>query len=1709
MSYIWTPMLQQQHMGGGSGGDGGDDRDDRERARDRALSRAEREGFQGKLSEGVKSVVQTLSATRGPNVGLSGTTALNLALGTGPGRTTTVHDTAFHPDLRAYISGARADILSPTPSGAGGGLSGASITSVNQRGDIQSRNTISRGSGGKAGIGGFAGTHRDSGSNIAFGVNYGIIAVEFKDEPAYRNTGQVFAGAGEKGNIDYHDFILPMVETPAGRDSELLVIQHAIALGDIQDVTYFLMDRDPMYADRFRQSDTRQNYWVWWQIGGQPPHPYIQEFSPERNDSAVATDITNVSFALWNATSDRRYRGEPRRVTYFVLGNPTSDIERFGTPGNYDYRLTASKAFSNKPVSALIDYWSSTKYGPQEMSVDNLDLKTFYTAQEINDDTWHYNGTLWNIPFPSERNQLPGFPVNEKVATLPSGITNATGMSVLDEKPYVFDADNEMWNINVSDTDNATSQALPSGISKPVGAVKRGDELIVLDSPASGRTRIWKGPFDNPSALREADVFGESLDNAVGFELIDKRLQTIVGDPGDKEIRALTLFEPGALPPDGFPSQLRFLLSIPNFSPLRGADLTAAQNIPNLRKNFMRYLSTENAIYIGWGADPGSLSTYRVGAIWKIVKDATAREGFRYQPGGIPHNNLQNIVDMFDHKGQNYLLRNTDRYLEGTWELWRVDVNNLNGTSGHTRVATYQNDAGMFEMVSVDDVLYARSTGYLPRSDINRTTSGKIDGSIRSGRPEMVDVADNYGAIQSKLHIIDDTDFSIDQTLEIFGENVRYAGLSNIKGELCIFQDDEWIIIDRDDNHRLVKYTNIAVHSSSTMEPFPPTDPFAGERLPSVTKATGWEKNDDEVALVINQNEWIGASVARRFGGQPYMNTYNFSDGAFIRKIPATLTHPVATSHTGTDMVVANAPPTGQKTLYRLPIGTREYRDFKVGEFERTHPTSNTNIFSGNIIDSESFRGAMYGLSTSEDLILFDSRSPRTAGPRGKVQIGSTAINGRNLAGHINKLYATNSFNLVEVNPIQPEMSTDLGRIGTGTSFRGNRDNMKLLSFRGEFYLFHRPQISNVFKRIDVWRLNMEDLPNSTLIGRLPERYFSEEADRRYESNVDAAFVYRNKMYIVDNHSRRVWETDPDNLAGTFISKTLSAITSTPANGLIQGGTSNGIRVFLNVYERSPYSMDMWEIKPYVDDEVQRLPAGMDDPRGLGYVGGTLYGVDADSGLTDLYSLAGRRFYDTYGEYIEDVTEISATNTIGLDIDRRGKFNDHEEVEILRRHRFNGNLATTNPYILNINQIISMLPGAIMFRANDDKWKLSMPDPKLPTSPVMIIDSSNLMRGTQVEVKEPDLNDRINRVVTRFSNIELDFALDTIEFPRKGSVLDEQLQGIDQGLELLVESDLIGGIDRYQAYAFSSNLIITSRRESYTFTCSTECYLLEPGDIVRLTVPWMDIDVYVRIYEKIINPNYSMSFTGSRYSRWDNDLYLTDTHPLPLIAESIGDAPPPVSPDPDPVPMPMTPRSASAPSISINNIVRMNEEETEDFTVTLSGGVYDNLSYAWTVESGGGSISGTGATATYTAPAVTEDTNAEIKCTVTATGTGTRAENGTSDTAEATEIFTIVNVPEPMLPNPPLNLRERRTSSDFFWVQWSAPATGGPTINSIVLRWSREQVFDSSDPSRTFNTVGSGSGVITGLQSGVWYVQVFSVGDEGEAGSNVLRLNLQ
>ena len=147
---------------------------------------------------------------------------------------------------------------------------------------------------------------------------------------------------------------------------------------------------------------------------------------------------------------------------------------------------------------------------------------------------------------------------------------------------------------------------------------------------------------------------------------------------------------------------------------------------------------------------------------------------------------------------------------------------------------------------------------------------------------------------------------------------------------------------------------------------------------------------------------------------------------------------------------------------------------------------------------------------------------------------------------------------------------------------------------------------------------------------------------------------------------------------------------------------------------------------------------------------------------------------------------------------------------------------------------------------------------------------------------------------------------------------------------------------------------------------------------------------------------------------------------------------------------------ASAPDIDIDPVSSVDEDAGQTLTASITGGTYDTLDYAWVIVSGGGSITGSGASVSYAPPDVASDTQVTVRVTVTARGTGITAADGTTDTDTDTEEFT-VNFVQPPLPDasaPTVSIDAIAAGDEGTTVQLSATLGAGGDYDTLSYIWN-------------------------------------------------------
>ena len=139
--------------------------------------------------------------------------------------------------------------------------------------------------------------------------------------------------------------------------------------------------------------------------------------------------------------------------------------------------------------------------------------------------------------------------------------------------------------------------------------------------------------------------------------------------------------------------------------------------------------------------------------------------------------------------------------------------------------------------------------------------------------------------------------------------------------------------------------------------------------------------------------------------------------------------------------------------------------------------------------------------------------------------------------------------------------------------------------------------------------------------------------------------------------------------------------------------------------------------------------------------------------------------------------------------------------------------------------------------------------------------------------------------------------------------------------------------------------------------------------------------------------------------------------------------------------------TAKVPIVTLNSVPSGDEGTTVGLGATLSGGVYDDISYSWSVTDG--TLSDDNITnPTWVRPDVTRDTNVQISLIIIVTGSGVKARENTSDTVTVSVMSTVTNIDVVWGP-------WRTTSTSYTWGRWSSTSSVRGSLGSRERLYTR------------------------------------------------------
>ena len=108
----------------------------------------------------------------------------------------------------------------------------------------------------------------------------------------------------------------------------------------------------------------------------------VPDDSPDGTEN-LFVGLSYVTAFHWQ-TADRPYTGgRLPELGKFMRAGKVPLVERTGTAGNYTYSLAAAPSFSDNAVRVLLDLYLAEDYGPIGLTENDIDLESWYHAQEI------------------------------------------------------------------------------------------------------------------------------------------------------------------------------------------------------------------------------------------------------------------------------------------------------------------------------------------------------------------------------------------------------------------------------------------------------------------------------------------------------------------------------------------------------------------------------------------------------------------------------------------------------------------------------------------------------------------------------------------------------------------------------------------------------------------------------------------------------------------------------------------------------------------------------------------------------------------------------------------------------------------------------------------------------------------------------------------------------------------------------------------------------------------------------------------------------------------------------------------------------------------------------------------------------------------------------------------------------------------------------
>ena len=243
----------------------------------------------------------------------------------------------------------------------------------------------------------------------------------------------------------------------------------------------------------------------------------------------------------------------------------------------------------------------------------------------------------------------------------------------------------------------------------------------------------------------------------------------------------------------------------------------------------------------------------------------------------------------------------------------------------------------------------------------------------------------------------------------------------------------------------------------------------------------------------------------------------------------------------------------------------------------------------------------------------------------------------------------------------------------------------------------------------------------------------------------------------------------------------------------------------------------------------------------------------------------------------------------------------------LRRHEWCDELPEGTGFQDGLDALLAPWAGAKVYRGPEGHYIFKFPDAtKTAAAQSVGTIDGDLLIGP-VESTFPTDDEKINRMILGYTNINKSHAKDTVTVPTPNSELDKQIRTTrDQGKLLQRELNMPGVYNKYQATSAALTEVYLSGRPTRRFRTKPAGFNYLVGETVHVRDPITGLDEYVYLDSKQVDPQtLEVTFSGTQFVPID---YAWDITPFDRVnlAPPVPYVPPPI-PTPDNVRLVLNP----------------------------------------------------------------------------------------------------------------------------------------------------------------------------------------------------------